>query len=1202
MIEELKVHQRRPWQVRVRIIGAVALALFVLAGLFVVMGPRPTTAQSADSQSIELAPALRTQTSVQAPQASPQPQTAHLAGQYKIIGWNDLGMHCMNESFANLAVLPPFNNLWAQVIRQGPNPEIVTTGVTVEYSIDDNTYSVGKTDFWQYVQQLFGADLPPNVGLTGATLAGQMHSAGDQFTIEGVPLTPYRDSAPQPGPQNWYPYQLAKLIARDSVTGQVLAETTTVAPVSTEMRCDTCHSNGMQGGISTGNVETNILTLHDREESTNLMGSRPVLCASCHASNALGMPGNPDLPNLSRAMHSRHALGAAAASPFTAATQALIDSTGASTVPTTVTSEGTNDCYLCHPGQQTKCLRDVMYSKGLTCTTCHGDTATVADPTRRPWIDLPRCATCHAPQFAENTGKRYRDSVGHGGLYCEACHGSPHAILPSIEPNDNLQNIALQGHAGTLSDCTVCHATLPDGPGPHSKYVVTGVVEDSARNGIAGVTISDEAGHSTTTGGNSGGYVLEGLPAGTHTLTPSKSGYTFSPSSRSVTVPPNVTDANFAVIGRCATFGDMTAGQSPPSGVSSDQIKWIFAVACEGSPNIAGKLGDVHWWGGLLVQDYLGIAGQENGAIFYDVNTHQGGAEAFVLWGPILQRYWANASWGAPQSDRVQAIKSRYNSGTTGHLVRFPKLDVYYNDRTEATYIIRGATRDCFNASGGTSGLLGFPRSEDLSAASGCSRIEGWYQNFEGGIIHTFERQGTWQAWEVHGAIQATYNSLDGVGFGSSLGFPLSGENVTEVSPADTKGLYQFFECGRIYYDSPDTTGGDVGATFVLYNNISDHLPAGRSGVDDDRIGFPIEKQKGPNDCRVFFEFGYIDCLSGIQSYAGEADHPNPPGLSLPYAQTDDVKWTGGPHGYGAGPKTKFYLAGFGSGIDFASGEFEVYAMASGTVIEEVHNNCDSGFGLGCRIAIRNDAGGTVLIYSHLKPSSMQVERLNTATGKLEKYDIRKGMYIFARERIGTAGQSGLQDDIHLHVEFRDGTGRTCSSSYCYDPPTTDRGFGLSMDWHDLYVGDYLMFGYWLSSDTFKRFNYDGSAVKDTYFGTKNIVGHYTDPVFGWTEAEMTVHQSFKCEENEDCEKIDGEGLTEFAGHGCLGGACADARRLDGLLADGADDLLTSGRLVSDHNGIIVSFDPDKLTLASPDYGYPEQRSFIFLPLVMRGN
>jgi hypothetical protein len=418
-----------------------------------------------------LGAALLTTAAVQATSGAnnPAPNSAPQADIYKIIGWNDLGMHCMNESFANLAVLPPYNTLWAQVIRQGPEPDIVTSGVTVEYSIVDNTYSAGKTNFWQYARQLFGVDLAPNVGLTGATLAGQMHVSGDHFVVEGVPLTPYRDSAPQPGPQNWYPYQLAHLVVRDSATGQVLAETTTVAPVSTEMRCDTCHGDGMQEGIATGNVETNILTLHDREEETNLMGSRPVLCATCHASNALGAPGKPNIPNLSRAMHNKHAPenNARAASFNGGALSALFSQAGANALPAAVASEGTNNCYLCHPGQQTQCLRDVMYQKGLTCTSCHGGTADVANPARRPWIDEPRCGACHAAQYAENSGKRYRDSVGHGGLYCEACHGSPHAILPSTQPNDNIQNIALQGHAGTLSDCTVCHASVPAGAGPH---------------------------------------------------------------------------------------------------------------------------------------------------------------------------------------------------------------------------------------------------------------------------------------------------------------------------------------------------------------------------------------------------------------------------------------------------------------------------------------------------------------------------------------------------------------------------------------------------------------------------------------------------------------------------------------------------------------------------------------------------------------
>ena len=68
-------------------------------------------------------------------------------------------------------------------------------------------------------------------------------------------------------------------------------------------------------------------------------------------------------------------------------------------------------------------------------------------------------------------------------------------------------------------------------------------MKDAAGLGIAGVTISG-GGRSTTTDAG-GGYTLEGLPAGTHTLTPSKSGYTFSPPSKSVIVPPNALGINF---------------------------------------------------------------------------------------------------------------------------------------------------------------------------------------------------------------------------------------------------------------------------------------------------------------------------------------------------------------------------------------------------------------------------------------------------------------------------------------------------------------------------------------------------------------------------------------------------------------------------------------------------------------------------------
>jgi len=183
-------------------------------------------------------------------------------------------------------------------------------GVSVTYLFTDNTYSVGKSNFWDYDQQLFGVDLPSNVGLTGKGLSGEMELDGDHFVAEGIPLTEFRDS----DPTTPYPYQLATVVVYDAGTGLELARTIAVAPVSTEMRCDNCHYDGGIEDIATGRVETNILTLHDLENMDEyppghtgpLMNRRPILCAECHASNALGAPGVADLPNLSKAMHDRH--------------------------------------------------------------------------------------------------------------------------------------------------------------------------------------------------------------------------------------------------------------------------------------------------------------------------------------------------------------------------------------------------------------------------------------------------------------------------------------------------------------------------------------------------------------------------------------------------------------------------------------------------------------------------------------------------------------------------------------------------------------------------------------------------------------------------------------------------------------------------------------------------------------------------------
>ncbi len=77
-----------------------------------------------------------------------------------------------------------------------------------------------------------------------------------------------------------------------------------------------------------------------------------------------------------------------------------------------------------------------------------------------------------------------------------------------------------------------------------TTYTITGAVTTAAGAGISGVTVS--TGSNSTTTNASGAYTLSGVVNGTYTLTPSRSGFTFSPASRSVTVnDANVSGQNF---------------------------------------------------------------------------------------------------------------------------------------------------------------------------------------------------------------------------------------------------------------------------------------------------------------------------------------------------------------------------------------------------------------------------------------------------------------------------------------------------------------------------------------------------------------------------------------------------------------------------------------------------------------------------------
>jgi hypothetical protein len=386
------------------------------------------------------------------------PARAVSLGDYVIVTANDLGMHCMNKNHANLSVLPPYNNLVAQVILRGDlqtQPSIVTQGVTLEYSIPGNTYSVGKTDFWTYAYDLFGVNLPPNIGLTGKGLAGTFDVAGSLFKAEGIPITPFTDAAPTVED----PYQQALVILRDGV-GTELARATPVIPVSVEMSC-------MSSGCHTS--EDQILNQHPGPGEGGFdPADRPILCADCHGSPPLTGP-SPGLHGyFSKKMHEKHA---------------FIDEQ----IP------GIDGCYKCHPGTTTRCLRDVMSTQGgMICQDCHGNMQSVAGSIaggRTPWLQEPACRTCHTATYGEPVGTLYRNATGHGGVFCEGCHNSPHAIFPTRVARDNQVMLDLQGESGTLRACQVCHGIVPAGPGPHG-YVASGVVETEVLGGTDPLRVS----------------------------------------------------------------------------------------------------------------------------------------------------------------------------------------------------------------------------------------------------------------------------------------------------------------------------------------------------------------------------------------------------------------------------------------------------------------------------------------------------------------------------------------------------------------------------------------------------------------------------------------------------------------------------------------------------------------------------------------
>ncbi len=434
---------------------------------------------------------------------------------YVLLAWNNLGMHCISDSDPYWVLLPPANDLFAQLIKRGPKPQVITTGVKLTYQVEPGFENPSAhVKFWDHAKSLFGVQLEKNIGLSGNGVSGEMHLSDELKAFEAslIPVVPYHDDG------SYNPYPLFTISAVDKKSGKILGLTRAVTPTATEMGCKNCHGGKWRIANMAGFTDetaSDVLAVHDKNTGTNLLASakkgQPKLCQSCHSDPILGTKGKPDLLNFPAAIHGWHA--------------------------NYLTDRGTEACFKCHPSAPegpTQCLRGI-HAKNLDCTTCHGfledhalsllkkekkngkpgaarlmahlrprKVASLDEiNARTPWVNEPDCLNCHVdftrpdPKTADGFN---RWTSGLNDLYrlrhdntnvmmCEACHGSPHAVYPATNKlnrdRDNIQPLQYQNDRRSIGrkNCRICHTVPVKGPPRHHPNLVKTSVLKAQKQG-----------------------------------------------------------------------------------------------------------------------------------------------------------------------------------------------------------------------------------------------------------------------------------------------------------------------------------------------------------------------------------------------------------------------------------------------------------------------------------------------------------------------------------------------------------------------------------------------------------------------------------------------------------------------------------------------------------------------------------------------
>ncbi len=414
---------------------------------------------------------------------------------YKVVAWNDLGMHCACPSFAGFLLLPPFNTVRAQVFQYGTNDPVIVTptlasslGLSITFGMVENTDAILKADSYfsqwiAYSPKLFPSYLgylppvDPTTGkvqspLSGVGLSGSMAYNSDllDWTAVGIPAYPVTTgnstldvlTDPLGGP-NRDPYLTTNVYVKDS-TGKVLAQTSAVTPVAFGGCCG-CHLKlaaangypstpagsfsymGKMHGQNGSKIDFNYLD----PDGDGVAG--PIRCSVCHWDPAMGESAAPgygawtSLQILPGASFTEADLKVSQYS-FSDVLHRFHVKDPLVTSPTYDPNIAKN-CYDCHPGNGINCYRGahVKTNTGIWCTDCHGDLnqRVAAGQLTQPWktSTLPSCI-----------------SPAYGITSVFACHSSNDVGGTTYPATPGLfgKFINSRGHKGSIK-CQTCHGS-----------------------------------------------------------------------------------------------------------------------------------------------------------------------------------------------------------------------------------------------------------------------------------------------------------------------------------------------------------------------------------------------------------------------------------------------------------------------------------------------------------------------------------------------------------------------------------------------------------------------------------------------------------------------------------------------------------------------------------------------------------------------